>query len=223
MPSLAQILTPRTRAVPRTAWSADGPWRARWSTLVVLVVALAIFGCGEGLLIQAQMGATPWTVLAQGITHQTSWPIGVTTLLCSGLALIGWIPLRQPLGFGTIANAVVIPLFLQITTTTLSTPDNVGARLGMSLAGIAVMGLGGAGYITCAMGPGPRDGLMTGLQRRLQRPIAYVRLGIEVAVMSLGWLMGGRVGIATALFAFLIGHVLAYYLGGLSRLSWSVR
>lgn len=216
---LHQFLIPATRTVPTLTWTAPSPWRARWSTAVILCIALAIFGCGEGLLVVANLGPTPWTVLAQGLTHQWGWPLGSTTLFCSAMVFVAWLPLRQRPGLGSIANMLLIPLFLQIIVDTLATSHTLWCRLLLCLGGIGLIGLGAALYLTCGLGPGPRDGLMTGLHRTTGIHIAFVRLGLEVTVLVSGAALGGTVGIGSFLFALGIGHVLSWWLGLIVRLA----
>ena len=217
--SLARLLTPATRAVPTLPWSATSPLSFRPRTLIVLVLGLIACGCGEGLLLAAGLGPTPWTVLAQGLTHQLGWTIGWTTLLCSLLVFGCWIPLRQIPGVGSIANMLIIPLFLQLVSSAVSRPLSFGPQLLLAVAGVVTFGLGGALYITCALGPGPRDGLMTGLQRRTGYHLAYVRLTIEVVVLVTGLALGGQAGLGTLLFALFIGHVLTWWLGLVTRVA----
>jgi hypothetical protein len=178
----------------------------------LLIIGLSIFGFGEGLLVQAGLGATPWTVLAQGLSHQLGLTIGTTTFLISAVVLLGWIPLHQKLGIGTIANAIVIAVVLDYTTKWLYVPHEIFARFSFSVGGVASIGFGGALYLTCGLGPGPRDGLMTGLQQRLDSTVARVRFCLEISVLVIGWLLGGVVGIGTAMFAFGVGYALALFL-----------
>jgi uncharacterized membrane protein YczE len=178
-----------------------------------------LFGIGEGLLVRAKFGATPWTVVAQGLTHQTGISIGLTTLSCSVLALLGWIPLRQRMGLGTIANTLVFPVALDLTTRWAPDPNSPLARAALMLLGLALFGCGASLYLSCLVGPGPRDGLMTGLQRRLNSSVSRVRFGLETSLMGLGWLLGGRVGVATFAFSFGVGYIIALYLTGWKKLS----
>jgi uncharacterized membrane protein YczE len=185
----------------------------------VLIVALAAFGCGEGLLVAAKLGPTPWTVLAQGLSHQWHWSLGYTTLFCSAVVFLGWIPLRQRPGIGSLSNMLIIPIFLQLVSDHLHTPHSWWIRLLLALAGIATVGMGAAFYLTCGLGPGPRDGLMTGLHRVTGMHITFVRIALEVTVLIVGVLLGGTVGLGTLLFAVSIGHVLAWWLGLIVRVT----
>lgn len=182
---------------------------------MLLVLGLWIFGTGDAFLVSAGLGNGPWTVLAQGLTTRLPLSIGLATFLISILVLLLWIPLREKPGLGTIMNAIVIALALQVMLLVLPNefPDSlpgVAAQLAMVLAGIGLIGLGSGIYLTTGLGPGPRDGWMTGLHQRMGWPVSRVRLGIEATVLTLGWLLGGTVGIGTVLFALLVGPAVGY-------------
>ncbi len=153
----------------------------------------------------SDLGNGPWTVLAQGLTVRTPVSIGVATFVISAVVLLLWIPLRERPGLGTIANAIVIAGALQVGVHFIPHPDPLWLRLAFVFAGIALIGLGSGLYLTTNLGPGPRDGWMTGLHIRYGWPVSRVRLGIEVTVLIFGWLLGGTVGLGTVLFALLIG------------------
>ena len=212
-----------SRHVPRTSWAASSRWRARPLTVLVLVTGLALFGAGEGALVAAGIGVSPWTVLAQGVSVRTGLDIGITTGVISCLVLLLWWPLRERPGLGTVLNIVVIALVLGLTAPLWPEPRTLPWQLAEVLLGIALVGLGGALYLTTHLGPGPRDGLMTGLHQRYGVPVAGVRLGIELTVLVLGWLLGGTVGIGTVLFAALIGRTLAFWLAVVGRVAPEVR
>ena len=192
-------------------WSAQGPrwFTPRPLTLVVLVFGLWLFGVGEAGLINARLGNTPWTVFAEGIADHSRLDIGGATILVSVLVLVGWIPLRQQPGLGTIANVIVIGLSLDLMRPVLPHPGSIPGRTLEAAAGIVTIGVGSAFYLTANLGPGPRDGWMTGIHRRLGYPIASVRAAIEVTVLVLGVALGGTVGVATFAFALLVGYCLA--------------
>lgn len=194
-----------SHTIPVTPWRSTSRWKARPSTLVVLIVGLWLFGTGEALLVVAELGNGPWTVLAEGVTARSPLTIGSATFVISLLVLALWIPLRERPGLGTIANAVVIASALQVGVLVIPHPDPLWLRLLLVLAGIALIGFGSGLYLTTNLGPGPRDGWMTGLHLRFGWPVARVRLGIEVSVLILGWLLGGTVGLGTVLFALFIG------------------
>ena len=198
-----------SRTIPRTRWTARSIWRPTPGSLLSLLVGLWLFGAGDALLLTADLGATPWTVLSQGVSVRTGLPIGVTTFLVSLVVLLLWIPLRQRPGLGTVLNIVVISLAIQVMYDVVPAPTSLAARLALVVVGIATIGLGSGFYLTAGHGPGPRDGWMTGLHHRTGRPVGQIRLAIEVTVLVIGWLLGGTVGIGTALFALLIGQFVA--------------
>lgn len=207
-----------SRTIPRTRWRSEGSrWRSGPVTFVVLIVGLWLFGSGEAMLVDAALGNAPWTVLAQGISVRTGIAIGLATFLISIVVLLMWIPLRERPGLGTLANAVVIALALQVMIGVLPTPEAAGWRLLQVIAGIALVGLGSGLYLTTNLGPGPRDGLMTGLHERTGIAVTPVRLSIEVVVLAVGWSLGGTVGLGTVLFAVLIGPSVGY---GLRLVGW---
>ena len=197
--------------MPHVAWSADSYWRLSPQSWVVLLLGLVIFGIGEGLLVQSHLGATPWTVFALGLAHQTGWSIGWATGLTSALVMLGWIPLRERIGVGSILNALMFPFVLDATVSIVPAPHAMVARVGLMIAGLLVFALGASLYLSTRSGPGPRDGLMTGIQKRFDWPIAWVRTTLEAFAMSAGWLMGGTVGVGTAFFVLGIGYFIAMY------------
>ena len=203
-PLLPKALRP-SRSIPVTPWRSQSRWRARPSTLFVLVVGLWLFGTGEALLVAAELGNGPWTVLAQGVSSRTSISIGLATFVISLVVLALWIPLRETPGLGTIANAVVIAAALQVGVWLIPHPDPTWLKLLFVFAGVGLIGLGSGLYLTTNLGPGPRDGWMTGIHHKFDIPVSRVRLGIEVTVLLLGWLLGGTVGLGTVIFALLIG------------------
>jgi uncharacterized membrane protein YczE len=197
------------RTVPTVPWSAPSRWRAKPSTFAVLVIGLWVFGTGEALLVASHLGNTPWTVFAQGVSRHSALSIGEATFAISAGVLLLWFPLRERPGLGTVMNAVVIAVAIDVMLDVLPRPHVVVAQLAEVVCGIAAIAIGSALYLTTALGPGPRDGWMTGLARRTGWPIARVRLGIELAALTIGFLLGGRVGIGTVLFALSIGHAAA--------------
>lgn len=209
LPSLRRWLAP-ARTVPVTRWRADSRWRSSPTTLLILVVGLWLFGVGEALLVDASLGVSPWTVLAQGLDAQSGTGIGWATFATSLVVLLLWIPLRERPGLGTILNAVIIALALGVTAPLLPSPEHVGWQSAEMLGGIALIGLGSGLYLTCGLGPGPRDGWMTGLHHRSGIPVVAVRVAIEVTVLAAGWLLGGTVGVGTVAFALLIGPSVGY-------------
>lgn len=194
-------------------------WRPTPASLTALIFGLWLFGTGEALILASQLGGTPWSVLAQGISVRTGLGIGWTTLLVSICVLALWIPLREKPGLGTVMNIVVIALALGVTYPRVSTPHSLVGQLGLVFLGVGLIGLGSGFYLTSGHGPGPRDGWMTGLHHATGWPVGRVRLLIEVSVLVLGWLLGGIVGVGTAIFALLVGQSVALGLNCLHRLS----
>jgi uncharacterized protein len=168
-----------------------------------------LFGTGEALVVAGGLGNSPWTALAQGVSLHTPFSIGVATQLIGFAVLLCWIPLRERPGLGTILNAIVIGLAIDATLAYLPAEHAVALRIGSLALGIAVVGLGSGLYLLAALGPGPRDGLMTGLNGRFGWPIAAVRTCIELAATGAGFALGGKVGPGTLAFALLIGSAVA--------------
>lgn len=207
------------RTIPVTPWRAKHRWDLAPKRVAILVFALILFGFGESLLVQSHLGNSPWVVLAQGISIRTGMNLGWATLLISAVVLLLWIPLREKPGFGTLLNMIVIAWALQIGVDILPLQKTFFTSLAFSLCGIMVVGIASALYITCGLGPGPRDGWMTGIHHRTGIRVGRVRLGIETLVLVAGFLLGGRVGLGTALFALLIGQSIAISFGVLARLT----
>ncbi len=199
------------KAVPSLFWSSPKPLnlRPKYITLFYLVLGLALFGLGEALLIAAGIGVSPWTVLAQGVSNLSSWSIGASTFIISTAVLFLWWPLKQIPGIGTILNAIIIAAILEFVLPHIPTPRSNVLQVSQAIMGVLVTGIGGAIYLISNLGPGPRDGLMTGLQQLTNFPIALVRGSIEVTAVIVGWSLGGEVGLGTLLFAFFIGPSLA--------------
>jgi len=188
-------------------------WRAGPVRLAALLAGLCVFGVGEAGLIASELGNSPWTVLAEGAAEQSGASIGATTIAISCLVLLAWIPLRQRPGLGTIANALVIGIAIDVTLGVLPHLDALGVRVAAMLGGIALVGLGSGVYLTCRLGPGPRDGLMTGLHRRTGRSLRAVRTALELSAVAAGFALGGTVGIGTLAFALAIGPLVQAWLG----------
>lgn len=179
------------------------------ASIVFLVIGLVVFGLGEAMLVTAGVGVSPWTVFAEGVTNITDVSLGFATFLISASILLLWIPLRQIPGIGTILNALIIALVLEYLLPFLPTFETYAANALLALLGVFVTGFGGAIYLIANLGPGPRDGLMTGLQRITGLPIALVRTLIEITVVVIGWTLGGTLGLGTVLFALGIGPAMA--------------
>ncbi|MPZ72464.1 MAG: hypothetical protein GEU74_04425 [Nitriliruptorales bacterium] len=199
------------------AGSAPSRWRASPARLVRLLAGLWLFGTGDALLVHAQLGNAPWTVLAQGVSLHTPLSIGVATQLIGVAVLLGWIPLRERPGLGTLCNVAVIGFAIDVMLPILPEPAVLSTRVVALLVGIALIGIGSGFYLTADLGPGPRDGWMTGLHRRYRWPLSRVRFGIEVSVLAAGAALGGTVGLGTAAFALLIGPAVASSVRVLTR------
>jgi len=197
--------------IPKVSWSSDRPLnlRPKISTFLFLCFGLTLFGLGEGLLIVSFAGASPWSVLAQGISLNVDLSIGTITLFLSIGVLIFWLPLNQKPGIGTILNALIVAVMIDISIALISTPENYISQLFLAFIAVLTVGLGGGIYLVANLGAGPRDGLMVGLQQKTNLPIAAVRAFLEITVVSIGWYLGGTVGVGTLLFAFCIGPAVA--------------
>ena len=199
------------KKIPNVSWSSVKPLnlKPKLSTLFFLCFGLTLFGIGEGLLIVSFTGASPWSVLAQGISLNVDYSIGVITFFLSIAVLFFWIFLNQKPGIGTILNALIVAIMIDVCINFVSTPDNYLSQIILATIAVLIVGLGGGIYLVANLGAGPRDGLMIGLQQKTNFPIAVVRTFLEVTVVSIGWHLGGTVGIGTLLFAFGIGPAVA--------------
>jgi uncharacterized membrane protein YczE len=177
-----------------------------------LYVGLALYGLSAALLVRSGLGLDPWDVLHQGLARHLGLAIGTVVVLVSAVVLLLWIPLRQWPGIGTLSNAVLIGVFMNLALQWLPTGGPLAARIVEMAGGIALCGIATGMYIGANLGPGPRDGLMTGLARRTGRSIRLVRTGIELTVLLIGWLLGGTVGVGTVLFAASIGPLVQFFL-----------
>ena len=201
----------KIKKIPKVNWSSDKPYnfRPKFSTFFFLCFGLTLFGLGEGLLIVSFTGASPWSVLAQGISLNINLSIGAITLLISIAVLVLWIPLRLKPGMGTIFNALIIALMIDLCIKFVPTPSNYTNQIFLAALSVLAVGIGGGIYLISNLGAGPRDGLMIGLQKISNLPIAVVRGTLEISVVSVGWYLGGTVGLGTLLFAFGIGPCVA--------------
>ena len=187
-------------------------WRPTPPQLVQVLVGLWLFGVGDALVVASELGNSPWTVLAEGVSVHTPLSIGAATFAISLAVLLCWIPLRERPGLGTVLNAIVIGIAIDATLALLPPIESIALRWVSLLGGIAVVGLGSGLYLTAALGPGPRDGIMTGIHRRRGWPIAAVRACIELTAVTIGFLLGGTAGIGSLSFALLIGPAVAFSL-----------
>ena len=201
----------KIKNIPKVSWSSDKPLnlRPKISSFFFLCLGLALFGLGEGLLIVSLSGASPWSVLAQGISIKSGFSVGLVTFIISISVLIFWIPLNQKLGIGTILNALIIALMIDICIKYFPYPENYFSQILLGTIAVLIVGLGGGIYLIANLGAGPRDGLMVGLQIKTNLPIAVVRASLEITVVSIGWYLGGTVGVGTLLFAFGVGPAVA--------------
>ncbi len=184
--------------------------------LVQLYAGLVLYGLSMALLVRSGLGVMPWDVLHQGLARQLGWSLGTVTIVVGALVLLAWVPLRERPGLGTVSNVVVIGLALDAALAVLPEPSSLPIRVALVPVAIGLNAVATAAYIGVHLGPGPRDGLMTGLVRRSGRSVRLVRTSIEVAVVALGWLLGGTLGVATVLYALAIGPLVHALLPRLS-------
>jgi uncharacterized membrane protein YczE len=184
--------------------------------LIQLYAGLALYGASMALIIRSALGNMPWDVLHQGLAGRIGWSIGTVSILVGALVLLAWIPLRQRPGLGTVSNVVVIGLAVDATLAVVPAPGPLPLRVGLLAAGVLLNAVATAAYIGVHLGPGPRDGLMTGLVRRTGRSVRLVRTSLEVAVVATGWLLGGTLGLGTVLYAVAIGPLVQVLLPRLS-------
>ena len=202
---LSRVFT--IKKVPNVSWSSEFPLntKPKLATLIMLVIGLFLFGLGEAIIIGSGSGVSPWTVLAQGISSKTDLSIGMATFLISIFILIFWVPLKQIPGIGTILNAIIIASAIDLTLGFIPKPELIYLKLLQASFGILIVGIGSGIYLASNLGPGPRDGLMIGLQQKTNTSIPLIRTIIEITAVTVGWFLGGIVGIGTILFVFGIG------------------
>ena len=206
---IGKILTP-AKTIPHTPWTAKGQWQLSPLRFLILIFGLFLFGFGEALLYKTNLGNSPWAVFSQGIAKHTNISIGWATFFISAVVLILWLPLGQFPGLGTVMNMIFVATAFQIGIDHFPAISNTIMKYLIAILGIAVVGLGSGFYITCGLGPGPRDGLMTALHKKTKIRVGRVRLVNELIVFVIGWFLGGTVGVGTALFALLIGNSVAF-------------
>ena len=205
-----EIVAPK-HEVPITRWTADGLWDLSWLRAFLLTIGIILLGVGGSFTVQSNLGTAPWTVLAQGISVQTGLPLGVSFFLVSLTLFLMWIPLSLKPGYGTIANTIFFAAGLQIGVDYIPTPANSFMAYLLLLFGIFITGAGGAMYITCGLGTGPRDGIMLAFTGIAKMPFTVVRAVIEIFVLTVGYFLGGDVGIGTVIIALLIGRSFSFW------------
>ena len=201
----------KIKNIPIVSWSSDKSlnFKPKLSTSFFLIFGLVIFGLGEGLLILSTTGNSPWSVLAEGISNTTSLSIGAATFFISVSVLFLWIFIKQKPGLGTIFNIIIIAGMIDITLSFFDAPSSIWMKYFLAFFSVLLVGLGSGNYLVANLGPGPRDGLMTGLTKLTNLPIALVRAFLEISAVLAGWYLGGTVGVGTLIFAFGIGPCVA--------------
>ncbi|MBM3719038.1 MAG: hypothetical protein FJW51_00195 [Actinobacteria bacterium] len=215
-PAWFRFFTPH-KTIPKTPWTAEHQWQISPLRIFMLVLGLALFGIGDALVISSDIGNAPWSVLAQGLSLRFDVSIGLATVFVGAAVLLLWIPLKRRVGLGTIVNIFVISAFIDLGLMIFPQAENQIFGVGYVLGGTLLVGLGSALYLTCGLGAGPRDGLMTGLHEKTGVRVGRVRLTLEVLVLISGALLGGTWGLGTALFAIAIGQSVAIWLGVVAR------
>lgn len=185
---------------------APPPADRRFARVTLLAVGLSLYGFSDGLLVQAGLGLDPWDVLHQGLSRVSGLQVGTCSILVGAVVLLGWVPLRQRPGLGTLCNVVVIGTVLNLTLDVVPAPRALPSQVGMLVVAVLLNGLATGAYIGAGLGPGPRDGLSTGIAAR-GVPMRRVRTVIELSVLLTGWLLGGSVGIGTVVYALAIGPI----------------
>ena len=212
MKSISKIFS--LTSVPSLFWSAPTPLSIKPPLLSVLFlfIGLSIFGFGHAILFGSNFGVSPWMVLAQGLAIQFEIGIGLSIIVVSFGVLFFWIPLKEKPGFGTFINFFVVAAVIEMTLPFMLYQTDIFLKLLQVFLGILVIGIGGSIYLIANLGPGPRDGLMTGLSRKTGIPMAYVRNVLEISVVIIGWSLGGTAGVGTLIFAIMIGPVIVAYM-----------
>ncbi len=200
------------KKIPNLSWSSSYEYnlRPKFKTVFYLILGLILFGLGEALLITSSLGVSPWFVLHQGLAFKTGFSIGITTFIVSIIVLIFWFPLKQKPGIGTLLNAILISVTLDISLIYLPYPNELTIQLFQIILGIFIIGIGSGFYLAANLGPGPRDGLMTGINKQTNISIALIRTFLEASAVGIGFLLGGIVGVGTILYALLIGFSVSF-------------
>ena len=203
--NLIYILT--LKKIPELHWSSEYEYnlKPKKMTIFYLIFGLILFGIGEALLITANIGVSPWFVLHQGLAFKTGYTIGITTFIVSVAVLLLWFPLKQKPGIGTILNAILISVVIDLSIFILPYPKEFMFQLIQVFIGIFIIGIGSGYYLAANLGPGPRDGLMTGINKQTNQSIALIRTLLELSAVGVGFYLGGIVGIGTVIYAVGIG------------------
>jgi len=202
----------KLKKIPKLSWSSSDElnFKPKRKTLIYLIFGLILFGLGETLLVTANIGVSPWFVLHQGLSFKTGYSIGVTTFIVSIIVLLFWIPLKQKPGIGTILNTILISIVIDLSMPYLPYPEKLILQLLQVIIGLIIIGVGSGFYLVANLGPGSRDGLMTGIQKKTNLSFSLIRTIIELSAVGLGWYLGGIVGIGTVIYALGIGSLVSF-------------
>ena len=208
---IAQLEFLKINKIPKKSWSSDNPlnFKPKIQTLLILSIGLICFGLGEALILISSTGNSPWLVLAEGLSIKTGLSVGTTTFFISLVVLFLWIFLKQKPGIGTFLNVFIIAIIIDLTSLFFDPPSSIYQKYLLTIIAVLLVGFGSGIYLIANLGPGPRDGLMTGITDITGYPISFVRAIIEISVVILGWYFGGTVGVGTLIFAFGIGPSVA--------------
>ena len=207
--------------IPKKTWSSNSPinFQPKLKTLLYLSLGLFCFGLGEALILISSTGNSPWLVLSEGLSIKTGLSVGTTTFFISLVVLFFWIFLKQKPGIGTFLNVFIIAAVIDLTSFYFDPPSSIYSKYFLTVFSVLLVGLGSGIYLIANLGPGPRDGLMTGLTRITGYPISFIRASIEITVVIIGWYLGGTIGLGTLIFAFGIGPAVALGLSIVNKLS----
>jgi len=207
--------------IPKKTWSSNSPinFQPKLKTLLYLSLGLFCFGLGEALILISSTGNSPWLVLSEGLSIKTGLSVGTTTFFISLVVLFFWIFLKQKPGIGTFLNVFIIAAVIDLTSFYFDPPSSIYSKYFLTVFSVLLVGLGSGIYLVANLGPGPRDGLMTGLTRITGYPISFIRASIEITVVIIGWYLGGTIGLGTLIFAFGIGPAVALGLSIVNKLS----
>ena len=207
--------------IPKKTWSSNSPinFQPKLKTLLYLSLGLFCFGLGEALILISSTGNSPWLVLSEGLSIKTGLSVGTTTFFISLIVLFFWIFLKQKPGIGTFLNVFIIAAVIDLTSFYFDPPSSIYSKYFLTVFSVLLVGLGSGIYLVANLGPGPRDGLMTGLTRITGYPISFIRASIEISVVIIGWYLGGTIGLGTLIFAFGIGPAVALGLSIVNKLS----